>query len=77
MVGDGLGRCAFDRRIIYACPASYQFWNHAAVSAALLRKEKTMKMKRVALLVLLGSMVVVPVAQAQIKHIEMRVEGMT
>jgi hypothetical protein len=37
----------------------------------------TMNTKRVALLVLLGSMVIVPVAQAQIKHIEMRVEGMT
>src|ERR1700746_960345 len=37
----------------------------------------TMNTKRVALLVLLGSMVVVPMAQAQIKHIEMRVEGMT
>jgi len=36
-----------------------------------------MSRKRVALLVLLGSMLVVPVAQAQIKHIEMRVEGMT
>ncbi len=36
-----------------------------------------MKRKRIALLVLLGSMVVVPVAQAQIKHVEMRVEGMT
>jgi hypothetical protein len=36
-----------------------------------------MNKKRVALLVLLGSMVVVPVAEAQIKHIEMRVEGMT
>jgi hypothetical protein len=36
-----------------------------------------MNMRRVALLVLLGSMVVVPVVQAQIKHIEMRVEGMT
>jgi len=36
-----------------------------------------MKTKRLALLVLLGSMVVVPVAKAQIKHIEMRVEGMT
>jgi len=36
-----------------------------------------MKTKRLALLVLLGSMVVVPVARAQIKHIEMRVEGMT
>ncbi len=36
-----------------------------------------MKTRRVALLVLLGSMVVVPVAKAQIKHIEMRVEGMT
>jgi hypothetical protein len=36
-----------------------------------------MNTRRIALLVLLGSMVVVPVAQAQIKHIEMRVEGMT
>jgi hypothetical protein len=36
-----------------------------------------MHTKRIALLVLLGSMVVVPVARAQIKHIEMRVEGMT
>ena len=36
-----------------------------------------MNRKRVLMLVLLGSMVVVPVAQAQIKHIEMRVEGMT
>ena len=37
-----------------------------------------MNTKKIALLVLLGSMVVVvPVAQAQIKHIEMRVEGMT
>jgi hypothetical protein len=36
-----------------------------------------MNMKRVALVVLLGSMVVVQVAEAQIKHIEMRVEGMT
>src|ERR1700682_2442945 len=40
-------------------------------------KGGTMNTKRIALLVLLGSMVVVPVAQAQIKHIEMRVEGMT
>jgi len=36
-----------------------------------------MNRKRIAVLVLLGSIVVVPVAQAQIKHIEMRVEGMT
>ena len=36
-----------------------------------------MSRKRVALLVLLGSIVIVPVVQAQIKHIEMRVEGMT
>jgi len=35
-----------------------------------------MNTKRLALLVLLGSMVM-PMAQAQIKHIEMRVEGMT
>ncbi len=36
-----------------------------------------MKFKALAMLVLLGSSVVVPVATAQIKHIEMRVEGMT
>jgi hypothetical protein len=36
-----------------------------------------MNTKRIVLVVLLGSMVVVPMAQAQIKHIEMRVEGMT
>jgi hypothetical protein len=36
-----------------------------------------MNTKRVALLVLLGSIVAVSVAQAQVKHIEMRVEGMT
>ena len=35
-----------------------------------------MSTKKLALLALLGSMVM-PVAQAQIKHIEMRVEGMT
>jgi hypothetical protein len=35
-------------------------------------------MKRSALLLmLLGSLVVVPVAKAEIKHIEMRVEGVT
>jgi hypothetical protein len=35
-------------------------------------------MKRsVLILVLLGSIVVVPMATAQVKHIEMRVEGMT
>ena len=39
---------------------------------------KTMNTRRrLSLLVLLGSTVVVPVAQAQVKHIEMRVEGMT
>jgi hypothetical protein len=36
-----------------------------------------MHTKRIALLVLLGSLVVVPAAKAEIKHIEMRVEGMT
>ena len=35
-----------------------------------------MNTRKIALLLLLGSMVV-PVAQAQIKHVEMRVEGMT
>jgi hypothetical protein len=37
-----------------------------------------MKSRRFAMLVLLGSLgVVAPVAEAQTKHIEMRVEGMT
>jgi hypothetical protein len=36
-----------------------------------------MNTKKLALLVLLSSTLLVPVAQAQIKHIEMRVEGMT
>ncbi len=36
-----------------------------------------MKRKSIALLVLLGSIAVMPMAEAQIKHIEMRVEGMT
>jgi hypothetical protein len=37
-----------------------------------------MNRKKLALLILLlGAMVVAPAAQAQIKHIEMRVEGMT
>jgi hypothetical protein len=35
-----------------------------------------MRVKKFALLILLGSMFA-PLAQAQIKHIEMRVEGMT
>lgn len=35
-----------------------------------------MNTKQILLLALLGSMIV-PAAQAQIKHIEMRVEGMT
>lgn len=37
-----------------------------------------MTINRAALtLVLLGTLVVAPVAKAQVKHIEMRVEGMT
>lgn len=36
-----------------------------------------MNTKRVAMLVLLGAIMVTPAAEAQIKHIEMRVEGMT
>ncbi len=35
-----------------------------------------MTAKKLALLLLLGSMVM-PIAQGQVKHIEMRVEGMT
>jgi hypothetical protein len=74
---NGLGRSAFSRRIVYACAAPLQLWGYAAVSAAPLRKGGTMNTKKLTLLLILGSMVVVPVAQAQIKHIEMRVEGMT
>lgn len=36
-----------------------------------------MKNKLAIFLVLLGSIVVLPLAKAQVKHIEMRVEGMT
>ena len=36
-----------------------------------------MDTKKLALLVLFGSTLLMPAAQAQIKHIEMRVEGMT
>jgi hypothetical protein len=39
-------------------------------------KGGTMNTKKFALLALLGSLFM-PVAQAQVKHIEMRVEGMT
>jgi len=35
------------------------------------------KNKLAIFLVLLGSIVVLPLAKAQVKHIEMRVEGMT
>jgi hypothetical protein len=61
---------------VHAYAPSRQFRNYATVSAAPLRKGGTMNTKKLALLALFGSMVV-PVAQAQIKHIEMRVEGMT
>jgi hypothetical protein len=36
-----------------------------------------MHMKRMAMLVLWGTMVFAPAVKAQVKHIEMRVEGMT
>lgn len=36
-----------------------------------------MKIRKLSLLVLLGSMLVIPLAQAQITHVDMRVEGMT
>ena len=36
-----------------------------------------MNIKKLSLLVLLGSMLVIPLAQAQITHVDMRVEGMT
>jgi hypothetical protein len=36
-----------------------------------------MNTRKVALLTLVSSIFFIPVAQAQVKHIEMRVEGMT
>jgi hypothetical protein len=36
-----------------------------------------MNLRKLSLLVLLGSTLVVPLAQAQITHVDMRVEGMT
>jgi hypothetical protein len=36
-----------------------------------------MNIRKIGLLVLLGSMLTMPLAQAQITHVEMRVEGMT
>ena len=36
-----------------------------------------MNIRKIGLLVLLSSTLVVPLAQAQITHVEMRVEGMT
>ncbi|MGH9724656.1 MAG: hypothetical protein ACRD41_06280, partial [Candidatus Acidiferrales bacterium] len=61
---------------IHARSSSHQLRNYTAVSAAFLGKGESMNTRKFALLLLLGSMVV-PVAQAQIKHVEMRVEGMT
>ena len=77
MGGDGLGRGALGQRKLYAGAAAYQFWDYATIPAASVsRKGGTMKAKKIALLMLLGC-ALGPVAQAQIKHIEMRVEGMT
>jgi hypothetical protein len=36
-----------------------------------------LNIKKLSLLVLLGSMLAAPLAQAQITHVDMRVEGMT
>ena len=44
---------------------------------ALNERRETMNTRKVALLALVSSIVFIPVAQAQVKHIEMRVEGMT
>jgi len=75
--GDGLGRGAHGRRELHAGSAAHQFWDHATVPACICEpkrrndegeENRTADAARCAL----G-----PVAQAQIKHIEMRVEGMT
>src|SRR5438067_13820486 len=73
---DGLGRGALDGRYVHARSPPHQFWDNAAVSNAPLRKGGTMNTKKLALIALISS-IVSPVAEAQIKHIEMRVEGMT
>src|SRR5580704_4529522 len=76
LAGHGLGRGSLQRFNVHARSPSLQFWNHTAISDAPLRKGGTMNAKKLALLALLIS-IVSPMAQAQIKHIEMRVEGMT
>src|SRR6267142_3730826 len=73
---DGLGRGAFHGDDLHARSPSCQFWNNTAISDAPIRKGGTMNTKKLALVALLVS-IVSPVSQAQIKHIEMRVEGMT
>jgi hypothetical protein len=72
----GLGRCSLHWGIVHACPSSHQFWDYPAVSSAFLKTGGTMKRKYLGALLLLGC-VFVPPLQAQIRHIEMRVEGMT
>src|SRR6266403_4353540 len=70
---DGLGRGPFRWDDLHARSPSHQSWNNTAVSDAPIGKGGTMNTKKLALVALLVS-IVSPVSQAQIKHIEMRVE---
>ena len=57
----------------------------AAISVLVLRnsfefifkRRKTLNIGKLSLIFLLGSMLAAPLAQAQITHVDMRVEGMT
>jgi hypothetical protein len=62
----------------HSCPSVITLVLGLRSSFGCIVETKEIKMKRAFLmLVLLGSVIVVPAARAQIKHIEMRVEGMT
>jgi hypothetical protein len=73
-----LGRRTFDRRTVHAHSAAHQLWNYTTISTPLVKtgKEKMMIRKQLALLLLFLSPLM-PQSQAEIKHVEMRVEGMT
>jgi hypothetical protein len=72
-----LGRRSLFRNIVYADPAPYQLRHHATVSDAFFQMNgEMMNTRRITLLLLLGCLLA-PISEAQIKHIEMRVEGMT
>ena len=53
---NGLGCRSFNGRIVHARPSSHQFWNHASSFGCTSEEGGTMNTRKLALLVLLGSM---------------------